>query len=61
MIVYQKARIFDPSAPKSGFSVQFNPNTLEYSAGIDWRTETNVWDPNKIGRASCRERVWTYV
>ena len=55
MIVYQKARIFDPSAPKSGFSVQFNPNTLEYSAGIDWRTETNVWDPNKRGNPRAEE------
>ena len=33
MIVYQKARIFDPSAPKSGFSVQFNPNTLNRPQG----------------------------
>ena len=55
MIVYQKARIFDPESPKSGFSVQFNPNTLEYSAGIDWRTETNVWDPKKRGHLQAEE------
>lgn len=55
MIVYQKARIFDPESPKSGFSVQFNPNTLEYSAGIDWRTETNVWDPKKRGNLQAEE------
>jgi len=30
----EKARIFDPDAPKSGFYVQFNPNTLEYAAGL---------------------------
>ncbi len=34
MAVLEKARIFDPDAPKSGFYVQFNPNTLEYSAGM---------------------------
>lgn len=39
MIVYQKARIFDPASPSSGFSVQFNPNTLEYSAGTELRTQ----------------------
>lgn len=44
MIVYQKARIFDPDSPKNGFSVQFNPNTLEYSAGIDFRSQKGVSD-----------------
>lgn len=39
MIVYQKARIFDPDSPTTGFSVQFNPNTLEYSAGMDLRSQ----------------------
>lgn len=34
MIVYQKARIFDPDSPTNGLYVQFNPNTLEYSAGM---------------------------
>lgn len=34
MSALEKARIFAPSAPKAGFSVQFNPNTLSYSAGL---------------------------
>lgn len=34
MVVYQKARIFDPASPTNGLYVQFNPNTLEYSAGM---------------------------
>ena len=34
MSALEKARIFDPDAPKSGFYVQFNPNTLEYAAGL---------------------------
>lgn len=45
MIVYQKARIFDPSSPKDGFYVQFNPNTLEYSAAGDGRTHTKLGNP----------------
>lgn len=42
MIVYQKARIFDPDSPTSGFSVQFNPNTLEYSVGMDIKSQKGV-------------------
>ncbi len=42
MIVYQKARIFDPASPKNGFSVQFNPNTLEYSAGTNPKNHKGV-------------------
>jgi len=33
MSALEKAQIFDPSSPKKKFSVQFNPNTLEYYAG----------------------------
>lgn len=51
MIVYQKARIFDPSSPSSGCSVQFNPNTLEYSAGTDL-SSLNLTDPKDSGQSS---------
>lgn len=34
MPALEKARLFDPAAPKAGFLVQFNPNTLAYSAGL---------------------------
>lgn len=50
MIVYQKARIFDPASPRSGFSVQFNPNTLEYSAGMDFRTLKGAAEPGGGGQ-----------
>ncbi len=50
MIVYQKARIFDPDSPKNGFSVQFNPNTLEYSAGTDL-TKRGVTQKGGAGQA----------
>lgn len=55
MIVYQKARIFDPDSPAKGFYVQFNPNTLEYSAGRDWRTQKNVVNPGTNGTLQARE------
>lgn len=55
MIVYQKARIFDPDSPTKGFYVQFNPNTLEYSAGKDWRTQKNVVNPGADGSLQARE------
>lgn len=42
MIVYQKARIFDPALPTGGFYVQFNPNTLEYSSGRERKTQKNL-------------------
>ncbi len=51
MIIYQKARIFDPNSPSSGFSVQFNPNTLEYSAGTDLRS-LNLTDSKDGGQSS---------
>lgn len=44
MVVYQKARIFNPESPKDGFYVQFNPNTLEYAAGTDWRALKKLWE-----------------
>lgn len=50
MIVYQKARIFDPASPKNGFSVQFNPNTLEYSAGTDLKTKKGVTQQGGAGQ-----------
>lgn len=55
MIVYQKARIFDPDSPTKGFYVQFNPNTLEYSAGRDWRTQKNVVNPGAGGPLQAQE------
>lgn len=55
MIVYQKARIFDPDSPTKGFYVQFNPNTLEYSAGKDWRTQKNVVNPGANGSLQAQE------
>lgn len=55
MIVYQKARIFDPDSPTKGFYVQFNPNTLEYSAGKDWRTQKNVVNPGTSGTPQAQE------
>lgn len=50
MIVYQKARIFDPDSPKNGFSVQFNPNTLEYSAGTALKTRRGVTQQGGVGQ-----------
>lgn len=55
MIVYQKARIFNPDSPTSGFYVQFNPNTLEYSAGKVWRTNKNLSIPNGNSRTQASE------
>ena len=55
MIVYQKARIFDPDSPKNGFSVQFNPNTLEYSAGIDFRSQKGVSEQGGDGQMQVSE------
>ena len=49
MSVYQKARIFDPDSPKDVFYVQFNPNTLEYSASISQETQKNVRDQSGKG------------
>lgn len=49
MSVYQKARIFDPDSPADVFYVQFNPNTLEYSASISQETQKNVQDRNGSG------------
>ena len=49
MIVYQKARIFDPASPTNGFYVQFNPNALEYYASIRPETQKNVQDQNGRG------------
>lgn len=49
MIVYQKARIFDPDSPTDGFYVQFNPNTLEYRASIRQETRKNVQAQNGSG------------
>ncbi len=42
MIIYQKARIFDPDWPTNRFYVQFNPNTLEYSAGVSEKSDKHV-------------------
>ena len=55
MIAYQKARIFDPDSPKNGFSVQFNPNTLEYSAGIDFRSQKGVAEQGGDGQMQVSE------
>lgn len=55
MSVYQKARIFDPDSPTKGFYVQFNPNTLEYSAGKDRRTQKNVVNPGAGGSPQGQE------
>ena len=55
MIVYQKARIFDPDSPKNGFSVQFNPNTLEYSVGIDFRSQKGVAEQGGDGQMQVSE------
>lgn len=55
MIVYQKARIFDPDSPKNGFSVQFNPNTLEYSAGTDFRSQKGVAEHSGDGKMQLPE------
>lgn len=57
MILYQKARIFDPDSPTSGFSVQFNPNTLEYSAGTDLRSQnlTDTSDGSQPGTANFQQ------
>lgn len=55
MAAYQKARIFDPDSPTKGFYVQFNPNTLEYSAGKDWRTQKNVVNPGANGTLQAQE------
>lgn len=49
MSAYQKARIFDPDSPADVFYVQFNPNTLEYSASISQETHKNVQDRNGGG------------
>lgn len=49
MSVYQKARIFDPDSPADVFYVQFNPNTLEYSASISQETQKNVQDRSGSG------------
>lgn len=49
MSIYQKARIFDPDSPTNIFYVQFNPNTLEYSASISQETQKNVQDRNGSG------------
>jgi len=50
MSVYQKARIFDPDSPKNVFYVQFNPNTLEYSASLSRKTHKHVTKPGSSGR-----------
>jgi len=42
MTTYQKARIFNPDKPKDVYYVQFNPNTLEYSASAGGRTQKGV-------------------
>ncbi len=52
MIVYQKARIFDPQSPTNGFYVQFNPNTLEYSASLNEKTHKHVRKKKGYGTAS---------
>ena len=49
MSIYQKARIFDPDSPTNIFYVQFNPNTLEYSASISQEAQKNVQDRNGSG------------
>ncbi len=49
MSVYQKARIFDPDLPKNVFYVQFNPNTLEYSASLSRKTRKRVAKPGSFG------------
>lgn len=49
MSIYQKARIFDPDSPANVFYVQFNPNTLEYSASISQEAQKNVQDRNGSG------------
>jgi len=51
MIVYQKARIFDPNSPTNGFYVQFNPNTLEYSAGLSGKAYKHVKKKEGYGNA----------
>lgn len=56
MVVYQKARIFHPESPKDGFYVQFNPNTLEYSAGTDWRTRKKLWKEQSKHLSQAREQ-----
>lgn len=55
MTVYQKARIFNPDSPTKGFYVQFNPNTLEYFAGKDWRTYKSVVTSTGAGKPQAPE------
>lgn len=53
MFTLEKARIFDPNSPSDVFYVQFNPNTLEYSAGTSPRAQKGVLDQD--GRGTRRE------
>jgi len=55
MIVYQKARIFDPNSPTNEFYVQFNPNTLEYSAGLSRNAHKNVYKQGRSGKMTEQE------
>jgi len=55
MSAYQKARIFDPDSPTDVFYVQFNPNTLEYSASLDRKTHKRVKKPGGSGGQRERE------
>lgn len=49
MSALEKARIFDPNSPADVFYVQFNPNTLEYSAGTSPRAQKGVVDQDGGG------------
>ncbi len=49
MSVYQKARIFDPDSPTNVFYVQFNPNTLEYSASAGGQSQKGVSEKSGSG------------
>lgn len=55
MSALEKARLFDPDAPRDGFYVQFNPNTLEYSAGMSRQTYKGAAERNGQGRAGVPE------
>lgn len=48
-----KALICSPDAPRQGFYVQFNPNTMEYSAGLSRSAHKGVSD--RGGQSSAPE------
>lgn len=49
MSALEKARIFDPAASGEVFHVQFNPNTLEYSAAAGQAAQKGVLERNGSG------------